>query len=206
MAAEAVARELGRPLLRCDLPRILSAYVGETSKNIGALFQTAREHRAVLLFDEADALFARRTEVRTAQERFANAEVGALLSQLERHDGVVLLTTNLASNLDPAFERRLQTRVTFPLPGAQERIRIWQRFLACDAPWGPDVDPVRLALHHELSGGQIRAAVLTAALSAASQPEGRRVIRQEALERAALEQVGDEKLGPFLASSGGPVS
>jgi SpoVK/Ycf46/Vps4 family AAA+-type ATPase len=189
MAVEAVAHALGRPLLRCDLPLVVSKYVGETSKNLDALFRLAREQRAVLVFDEADALFARRTDVKSAQERFANAEVGALLTQLERHDGVVVLTTNMLPNLDPAFERRLHVRIAFPLPGASERTRLWQRFLGCDAPWAKDVDPLRLARAHDLSGGAIRAAVLNAALEAASQPAGKRIITHDALDRAAREQL-----------------
>lgn len=197
MAAEAIATALGRPLLRCELPHIVSKYVGETSRSLEKLFATARMHRAVLVFDEADALFARRVEVRHANDRFVNAETGALLTQLEHHDGVVILTTNHATDIDPAFERRLHLRLDFPLPDAHARAAIWRRLLSADAPLSGDVDPQALGRQFELSGGMIRNAVLTAALEAASAPPHQRRITRAMLERAAREQLGQKTIPEF---------
>ena len=192
ITAEAVASALDRPLLRCDLASVVSKWVGDTAKNLERLFQAAREHRAVLVFDEADALFARRVGVRTSHDRFANAETGALLTQLERHDGIVILTTNLVEELDPAFERRLQFRVAFPLPDARARAAIWRTLLPADAPLAGDVDVAQLGRAFELSGGAIRNAVLAAALEAASLPAGERRITLAMLVRGAEAQGGRE--------------
>ncbi len=192
ITAEAVASALDRPLLRCNLASVVSKWVGDTAKNLERLFQAAREHRAVLVFDEADALFARRVGVRTSHDRFANAETGALLTQLERHDGIVILTTNLVEELDPAFERRLQFRVAFPLPDARARAAIWRTLLPADAPLAGDVDVAQLGRAFELSGGAIRNAVLAAALEAASLPAGERRITLAMLVRGAEAQGGRE--------------
>jgi SpoVK/Ycf46/Vps4 family AAA+-type ATPase len=189
MAAEAIASALDRPLLRCPLSTVMSKWVGETSKNIAQLFQTAREHRAVLLFDEADALFARRVNVRSSNDRFANAETGALLTQLERHSGVVILTTNCVEEIDSAFERRLQLRLTFPFPDSRARTALWKQMLGQDTPLAPEVNVAQLGRAFELSGALIRNAVLSAALEAAIQPAGSRVLTKAMLERAAAEQL-----------------
>lgn len=191
LAAEALATALERPLLRCPLPTVISKYVGETSKNLEQLFKTAREQRAVLLFDEADALFARRVDTRSAQDRFVNAETGALLTQLEQHDGVVVLTTNLLGVIDPAFDRRLSLRIEFPEPDARARAAIWRALLPVDAPIAGDVDCARLGKMFAMKGGAIRNAALAAALEAATAPVGERRITQALLEGAAREQVGE---------------
>ncbi len=194
LTAEAIATALGRPLLRCTLAAVLSKYVGQTARNVEALFRRARAHRAVLVFDEADALFARRVEVRTANDRFANAESASLLAELDRHDGVVLLTTNLETALDSAFQRRLQLRVTFPLPDARGRAAIWAKLLPSEAPLAPNVDPVDLGRRYELSGGQIRNAVQAAAFEAAGLPESQRLVTHTMLDRAARRQAQPQAL------------
>lgn len=175
---EAVASELARPLLRARLPSLVSSYAGETARNLEKLFERACEHRAVLVFDEADALFGLRVAVRTSTDRLSNGEVGALLSLLERHDGLVLLTSNLREAIDPAFSRRLHMQVAFPLPDALQRTALWRQFLRSDAPVARDVDPAWLGRQYELSGGAIRATVLLAALEAASAPAASRCITQ----------------------------
>jgi SpoVK/Ycf46/Vps4 family AAA+-type ATPase len=190
MTAEAIAHALGRPLLRCSIASVLSKWVGDTSRKLGEAFALARQHRAVLVFDEADALFARRVRVRSAQDRFVNAETGALLDQLERHDGVTILTSNLASELDEAFERRLQLRLELPRPDARARAALYRRMLTGEAPLTGDVDLGALARAYDLSGAQIRNAVLTAALEAASAPPGERRITHAMLESAARDQAG----------------
>ena len=189
MTAEAIAQALDRPLLRADVAGLLSKYVGETSKRIDAVFERARTHRAVLLFDEADALFARRVSVRSSTDRYANTETAALLDALGRHDGVVVLTTNLVDEIDAAFDRRLQLRLTYERPDVPARAAIWRRMLPSEAPLAADVDPLRLARGFDLSGGQIRNAVLAAALEAASAKLGERRITHAMLERAARLQL-----------------
>ncbi len=166
--AESVARRrlfgVGAPWRRrstglscaARLASVVSKWVGDTAKNLARLFQAAPEHRAVVVFDEADALFARRVGVRTSQDRFANAETGARLSEVERHEGVVVLTTNLVEEIDPAFERRLHLRVAFPSPDAAARAATWRKLLPADAPLAVDVDARRLRRSFALSGGTIR--------------------------------------------------
>lgn len=195
ITAEAVAGELERPLLRASIPALLSKYVGETSKNLRNLFEQAREHRAVLLFDEADALFATRVEVKGATDRFANAETGALLAEVERFTGVVILTTNHAARMDEAFARRVGWKVGFAPPDWETRARLWRRMLPAKAPLDGDVDCEVLAEAAELTGGQIRNAVMAAACEAAAeggQEGGRKGLTQGMLLRAACEQGGVE--------------
>lgn len=126
-AAIELAAELGKPLIRVDLSVVVSKYIGETEKNLDRLFCDAASQDAVLFFDEADALFAKRTEVRDAHDRFANIEVAYLLSRLEAFDGVVILTTNLRKNIDSAFLRRMHEVVEFTGPSTEGREKILQR-------------------------------------------------------------------------------
>ena len=135
LAAEVIAAELGLNLYRIDLARVVSKYIGETEKNLERIFQAAERSNAVLLFDEADALFGKRSIVRDAHDRYANVEISYLLQRLESYPGVSILTTNLSENLDQAFTRRLAYRVHFPLPGPAERQRIWE------AVWPPQAPP-----------------------------------------------------------------
>ncbi|MFI8835018.1 ATP-binding protein [Streptomyces afghaniensis] len=168
MAAEVIACELGLDLFRIDLATVVSKYVGETEKNLERIFAAAADTDAILLFDEADALFGRRAEVRDAQDRFANMEIAYLLQRMERHDGLVVLTTNVRRNLDEAFTRRLQFVVEFPFPGVVERERIWRACFPPRAPRDPALDLGRLARDFRLTGGSIRDAVLHAAFLAAA--------------------------------------
>jgi SpoVK/Ycf46/Vps4 family AAA+-type ATPase len=146
-------------------------WMGETSKNVVAIFRTAREEQAVLLFDEADAIASRRsTSLDSGSQRESNSVVNVLLQELERYTGVVIFATNLAANFDPAFERRIRTHVLFELPGETERARIWQVQLhPSRTPLAPDVDFEALARRYEVSGGDIQNAVLKAALAAAAE-------------------------------------
>ena len=172
ICAEAIAQSLGRPLLVVRYAELESMWMGETSKNVAAIFRAAREDEAVLLFDEADAIAARRsTSVETGAQRESNGVVNVLLQELERYTGVVIFATNLAANFDPAFERRIRTHVLFELPGEAERVRIWQVQLhPSRTPLAPDVDFNDLARRYEGSGGDIQNAVLKAALAAAAEP------------------------------------
>jgi hypothetical protein len=176
MAAEVLAGELGRDLLVVDLSRMVSKWIGETEKNLAAAFDCAERGGAVLLFDEADALFGRRTEVGDARDRYANLETAYLLSRLERFTGVAVLATNLRQNLDAAFARRIEFIVPFDPPDQAARTRLWRRHLPADAPVAPSVDPDRLAALYDLPGALIRNAAVAAAFLAAAEPDGRGTI------------------------------
>ena len=172
ICAEAIAQSLGRQLLVVRYAELESMWMGETSKNVAAVFRIAREDQAVLLFDEADAIAARRsTSVESGSQRESNGVVNVLLQELEKYTGVVIFATNLAANFDPAFERRIRTHVLFELPGETERARIWKVQLhPSRTPLAPDVDFNALARDYEVSGGDIQNAVLKAAMAAAAEP------------------------------------
>ena len=167
MVAGLIADELGLDLYQIDLSRIVSKYVGETEKNLAQLFDAAEAGHAILLFDEADSLFARRTEVKSSVDRYANLEVNYLLQRMEQFAGITILTTNNDTAIDEAFRRRLSFRVDFPMPEADERQRLWQAMVPAEAALGPDIDWSRLAHKFVMSGGYIRNAVLRAAFLAA---------------------------------------
>ncbi|MEV0711581.1 ATP-binding protein [Nocardia aurea] len=168
MAAEVIARELGIALYKIDLSTVVSKYIGETEKNLERVFTTAREANACLLFDEADALFGKRSAVRDAHDRYANLEISYLLQRMEHHDGLSILTTNLRAHLDEAFVRRLHFVVEFGLPAEEDRRRIWQRRLPVRVPRDPDIDLDLLAREFPLPGGNIGNIVVAAAFLAAA--------------------------------------
>jgi len=167
LAASVIAGVLGWPLFRIDLGRLVSKYVGETEENLNRLFEAAHARPMVLQFDEADALFAKRGEVKEARDRYANMEVSHLLTRIEAHDGPCILTTNLRRQLDAAFLRRIHIVVEFPRPDAAGRAALWQRLLPPRAPRAGEVDVEQLAAAAALTGGQIRNAALHAAYLAA---------------------------------------
>jgi len=167
-AARVLANELGWPLYRVDLASLVSKYIGETEKNLSRLFDAAHQKPVVLLFDEVDALMGKRGEIKDARDRYANMEVSYLLTRMETHDGPCILTTNLRSQLDQAFLRRLQLVVEFPKPQVAERVRLWRVLLPPRAPLADDIDLEQLAQAVNLTGGQIRNAALYAAYLAAA--------------------------------------
>lgn len=166
-AAAVLAADLGWPLYRVDLGRLVSKYIGETEKNLNRLFDAAHGRPMVLQFDEADSLFSKRGEVKEARDRYANLEVSHLLARIEVHQGPCVLTTNLRRNLDPAFARRFQMVVDFPRPDAAARALLWERLLPAKAPRAAGLDPVFLGEALSLTGGGIRNAALHAAFLAA---------------------------------------
>ncbi len=190
MAAEVVAAELGLDLYRIDLSGVVSKYIGETEKNLDRIFRAAEDANAVLFFDEADALFGKRSEVRDSHDRYANLEISYLLQKMETYDGVAILATNLRDNLDEAFMRRLAFIVTFPFPDEEERRRIWELVWPAETPLADDLDFDALAAAHRLSGGQIKNAALAAAYLAAGNGG---VVAGEHLESALRREY--EKLG-----------
>jgi SpoVK/Ycf46/Vps4 family AAA+-type ATPase len=167
MAAEALAQALDLPLYRIDLSQVVNKYIGETEKNLARIFDAAEESDSILFFDEADALFGKRTDVKDAHDRFANIEISYLLERMERFKGLAILATNRRKDLDEAFTRRLRYVVEFPLPGAAERERIWHQVFpkGVDAA---DLDFGFLAGQFELSGGHIRSAAFNACLHRAA--------------------------------------
>ena len=188
ICAEAIAHSLGMKLLVVDYAEVESMWVGETPKNIVAAFRAAADQRAVLFFDEADAIAGRRSAAANLpSQREGNITVNVLLRELESFNGVVIFATNLAANFDPAFERRIRTHVRFEMPGAEERQRIWQvQIHPNKTPLAQDVDFRLLAERFSLSGGDIKNAVLKAAVSAAAEtgPDRGKQIHQEHFERA----------------------
>ncbi len=168
MAAEVLAADLGLDLFRIDLSGVVSKYIGETEKNLSRIFSAAETSNAILFFDEADALFGKRSEVRDAHDRYANIEISYLLQRMEAYPGVTILATNLRANLDEAFIRRLHFAVDFPFPDEMYRRRIWRALWPPSLPTAPDVDTAFLARRFKLAGGNIRNILLNAAYLAAS--------------------------------------
>ena len=191
LSAEVIAKSLGYPLFRVDLAGVVSKWVGETEKHLNKLFDQAEDSPCVLLFDEADALFGKRGEVKGAQDRFANLEVSYLLQRLEAFDGIAILTTNLKRNIDEAFLRRFTFVVEFPFPEAEQRLLIWQRVLPEGLPLAPGVDLKSVAADFKLAGANIWNVAVAAACSAAGTPE--RQITRAMLAHAVLREY--QKLG-----------
>jgi hypothetical protein len=167
MAAGVIANDLGLDLFRIDLATVVSKYIGETEQNLDRIFGAAEGSNALLFFDEADALFGKRSEVKDAHDRYANIEVAYLLQRMEAYAGGVILATNLRSNMDDAFLRRLDILTEFPFPEPADRRRLWRALVPAEAPVADDVDLDLLADRFRLSGGSIRNCSLTAAFLAA---------------------------------------
>jgi SpoVK/Ycf46/Vps4 family AAA+-type ATPase len=167
MSACIVAREFGLDLYKIDLSSVISKYIGETEKQLSEIFREAQSSNAILFFDEADAIFGKRSEVKDAHDRYANIEVAYLLQKMEEYEGIVILATNFRKNIDDAFTRRIHYIVEFPFPEERYRERIWRSLIPASAPMGEDVDFGFLGRQFELAGGNIRNAVLAAASLAA---------------------------------------
>jgi hypothetical protein len=189
MAAEVIAGDIGLDLYRIDLATVVSKYIGETEKNLRAIFAAATHSGAILLFDEADALFGKRSEVRDSHDRYANLEVSYLLQQMDAYQGVAILTTNMQHALDPAFLRRLRFVVQFPFPDAAARERIWRSVFPAATPLG-DLDFAVLA-RLNVTGGVIRNIAVLAAFLAAGDGgriEGRHILAAARTEYAKLDK------------------
>lgn len=196
LAAEVLAQMLGRDLLKVDLSAVVSKYIGETEKNLKRIFSGAERSDAILLFDEADALFGKRSEVKDAHDRYANIEVNYLLQRLEEFEGMVILATNFAQNIDDAFSRRIQMSVEFPFPNETSRLEIWKKHLPKEAPLAEGVDLGFLASQFKIAGGNIRNIVLNAAFLAA---EAGGPIEMAHLLQATRREY--EKMGKLYAES-----
>jgi AAA+ superfamily predicted ATPase len=183
LTAEAIAARLGLPLMRVDLSLVVSKYIGETEKNLSELFAAAEGFAALLFFDEADALFGKRTAVEDAHDRYANIEVNYLLQRLEAFEGFAVLATNLAQGVDDAFTRRFDLMIPMPRPGPGQRLRLWRAHLPGDRI-GPGIDLPAVAERFAMTGGEIRNAALAAAYAAADEPAGEGLITPAQMQAA----------------------
>jgi SpoVK/Ycf46/Vps4 family AAA+-type ATPase len=167
MAAEIVARELGLELYKIDLAGVVSKYIGETEKNLDRVFTAAEDANVILFFDEADALFGKRSEVRDSHDRYANIEISYLLQKMDQYEGVAILATNLRENMDDAFVRRLQYVIEFSFPDEAHRLTLWSALFPPETPRADDLDFPFLAKQFRLTGGHIKNIVLGASYLAA---------------------------------------
>lgn len=193
MAGEILGGALGLDLYKIDLAGVISKYIGETEKNLEEIFTEAENSNVILFFDEADALFGKRSEVKDSHDRYANIEISYLLQRMEAYGGVAILATNLRANLDEAFARRLQFAVDFPFPDEADRLRIWQTLLPADLPTAEDLNLPLLARAYKLAGGGIRNILVSAAYLAAA--NGGRVTMAHLLHGARREM---QKMGKLL--------
>ncbi len=194
MAAEVMANELGLDLYKIDLSQVVSKYIGETEKNLDKIFQEAGTSNAVLFFDEADALFGKRSEVKDAHDRYANIETGYLLQKMEEYEGIAILATNMRSNMDEAFVRRMNFIVELPFPREKERRAIWEGIWPDDTPRSESLDLDFVAHRFEITGGNIRNIALAAAFMAAN---GDGVIDMKHLIHATRREY--QKMGKIVA-------
>jgi SpoVK/Ycf46/Vps4 family AAA+-type ATPase len=171
MAAEVIAGTLGLDLFRVDLSSVVSRWVGETEKNLREIFDAAEGGTAVVLFDEADALFGSRGDVKQAQDRFANQEVSFLLQRMETFEGCAVLTTNLQENIDEAFLRRFGAVIEFPMPTATQRAQLWRKAIPPGAPKGDDLDIDEISEQFIIAGGNIVNSAINACIIASSRKE-----------------------------------
>jgi SpoVK/Ycf46/Vps4 family AAA+-type ATPase len=201
-AAEVVAGALGLDLYKVDLAGVVSKYIGETEKNLDRIFGAAEDANAVLLFDEAEALFGKRSEVRDSHDRYANIEVAYLLQKMEEYEGIAILATNLRHTLDEAFVRRLAFAVHFPFPDEAGRRLIWGGIWPPETPLAADVDLDSLARRFTLSGGNIKNVALAAAFHAAA--DGGAVTQEHLLHavRREFQKLGRELSDTALRSRG----
>ncbi len=177
ITATVLGKTTGREVYKVDLSMVVSKYIGETEKNLANLFDKAEHKDWILFFDEADALFGKRTQVRDAHDRYANQEVSYLLQRIETFNGLVILASNLASNVDEAFSRRFELLVHFPMPRQGERLLLWKKGLPAAASLEPGVDLAQVAARYELSGGMIMNVIRYVSLKAIARNE--RILRQQ---------------------------
>jgi len=197
MTAAAVAKHAGLAAYRVDLSALVSKYIGETEKQLARIFDRSARQRCVLVFDEADAVFGTRTAISDSHDLYANQTVSYLLSRVESHPGIVLLTTNLLSNIDDAFRRRIHVVIEFPTPGVGERVRLWRDVVPPELPLAADLDLHGLAERFSLTGAQIRDATIEAAYRAAA--DGK-IVTNEHLTAGVRRQY--EKAGRMFPTSG----
>jgi len=190
MAAEALAQTLALPMYRIDLSQVVNKYIGETEKNLRRIFDAAETSDCLMFFDEADALFGKRTATSSSNDRHANQEVSYLLQRVEDFPGTVILATNLKANIDDAFARRFQSMVHFPMPDAEQRLRLWEGMVQHTGRLAGDVNLAQLADEHELAGGAIANVVRFGAINALQR--GRKQIEASDLQRGIVKELRKE--------------
>jgi len=190
LAASLLGKLCGRKVYKIDLSMVVSKYIGETEKNLARVFERAEGHGWILFFDEADALFGKRTSVKDAHDRYANQEVSYLLQRIEEYSGVAILASNLKSNIDDAFLRRFQSVIHFPLPRAPERLKIWRESLPDKAVLEKGLDLTDIAERYELAGGTIMNVVRFVSLHALSRGDG--IIRSKDMENGIQRELHKE--------------
>ncbi|XHR98307.1 ATP-binding protein [Mucilaginibacter sp. UC70_90] len=173
LTASLLGKYTGKPVFRIDLSMIVSKFIGETEKNLSKLFEKADNKNWILFFDEADALFGKRTNVKDAHDKYANQEASYLLQRVEQHNGLVILATNFKNNIDEAFMRRFQSVINFPLPNADERYTIWQKSFPPKANLNGHINLEQISRKYELSGSGILNVVQFACLQMLARKEGR---------------------------------
>ena len=196
MAAEVMANELKLDLYKIDLSTVVSKYIGETEKNLSKIFQEAETSNSILFFDEADALFGKRSEVKDAHDRYANIEIGYLLQKMDEYIGIVILATNLRKNIDEAFERRMHFTLEFPFPEELDRLRIWQNIYPKETPLNENIDFNFLSRRFKMTGGNIKNVALAAAFFAAN--DGK-IVTMEHLIRAIKREY--QKIGKLCVKA-----
>jgi len=196
MAAEIIANGLGLDLYKIDLATVVSKYIGETEKNLERIFKEAQDSNSILFFDEADAIFGKRSEVRDSHDRYANIEIAYLLQKMEEYQGVVILATNLRKNLDEAFARRMHFSVEFPFPEEEDRYRIWQKAFPEAAPLSKDIALAFMARQFKITGGNIKNIALSAAFLAAE--DGSSITMQHLIHAAKREY---QKMGKLCTEA-----
>ena len=201
MAAQVIASRLGLELYKVDLSGVMSKYVGETEKQLGAVFDEVKKSQSILFFDEADAMFGKRSETKDSHDRYANVQTSYLLQKMEEYDGIVILASNYLQNFDEAFKRRLKFIIEFTLPDREHREQIWRSVLPVELPLGEDLDFDFLARSFELSGSSIKNIAVSAAFLAAEEgvPVGmvHLLTAAQAEEKKTGKSVGQEELGEY---------
>jgi SpoVK/Ycf46/Vps4 family AAA+-type ATPase len=189
LAATLLGKRLDLDVYRIDLSQVVSKYIGETEKNLQTLFEIAENKRWILFFDEADALFGKRTSVSSSHDRYANQEVSYLLQRIEDYNGLVILASNFRNNMDAAFTRRFQAMVNFAMPTMHERMLLWRQTLPSTIDISPDLSIEELATHFELTGASILNVIQLATIQAlsAGQPLSKNLLVQEIRKEYAKE-------------------
>jgi len=189
MAAEIIAKEIGLDIYKIDLSSLVSKYIGETEKNLSKIFKEAQTSNAILFFDEADALFGKKSDVKDSHDRYANIETNYLLQRMEEHEGIVILASNYKTNIDDAFLRRLHFSIEFPFPDETIREKIWKSIFPKETPINDDINFVFLA-NFKITGGNIKDITLAATFLAARGPS---IVKMEHIIKATKREF--QKMG-----------
>lgn len=193
MAAQVIAAELGMELYRVDLPSVVDKYIGETEKKLNRIFEEAADSMVILLFDEADVLFSKRTEIKESNDKYSNMEIAFLLQKMEEYEGVSILATNYLQNFDEAFRRRISEIIDFPIPDEVLREKMWRSMIPDRLPVSQDIDYLFLAKQFQVTGSVIKNALIYGAFLAA---ESKKILTMEEILKGISHEL--EKSGRKL--------